>query len=104
MLRFRDWPVRFKLGFMVGLGSIGLAALALFAVTSINRVRVHGPLYQSIVQEKDLLADILPPPAYLIESFLTADRVLHSARVEERESQLAKLDSLQRDFLARLHY
>ncbi len=104
MFRFRDWPVKTKLALMVGVGSLGLIALTLLAFVTINKVRVHGPLYQSIVLEKDLLADILPPPAYLIESYLAADRVLNTTHPEERLSYLAKLDSLKNDFHARLAY
>ena len=38
----------------------------------INEVKVNGPLYRQIVEGKDLIADILPPPEYIIESYLTA--------------------------------
>ncbi len=47
---------------------LGSIALVLVCVRSVNEVKVRGPLYTDIVMYKDLLADILPPPEYLIES------------------------------------
>ncbi len=35
-----------------------------------ERIKVNGPVYQDIVRGKDLIADILPPPEYIIESYL----------------------------------
>ncbi len=35
-----------------------------------GEVQVGGPIYQRLVQGKDLIADILPPPEYLVESYL----------------------------------
>src|SRR5262245_6999533 len=32
---------------------------------------INGPYYAQLVQMKDLVADILPPPAYIIETYLT---------------------------------
>jgi methyl-accepting chemotaxis protein len=37
---------------------------------------VNGPIYQDIVQGKDLIADILPPPEYLVESYLIVLQML----------------------------
>jgi methyl-accepting chemotaxis protein len=62
----------------------GVAVISVAAFSVINRVKVTGPIYQQIVQGKDLVADILPPPEYVIESYLV---VLQA----EREADKAKL-------------
>jgi len=62
----------------------GLIVVSTAAFSVIGRVKVTGPIYQQIVQGKDLVADILPPPEYIIESYLV---VLQA----ERESDKAKL-------------
>jgi hypothetical protein len=36
----------------------------------LNELKVNGPVYERIVQSKDLIADILPPPEYIIESYM----------------------------------
>ena len=40
------------------------------AWVTIETVRVKGPLYDSIIEGKDLIADVLPPPEYIVESYL----------------------------------
>ncbi len=37
---------------------------------TLEQVRVKGPIYSNIVQGKDLIADVLPPPEYIIEAYL----------------------------------
>ncbi|WP_117191504.1 methyl-accepting chemotaxis protein [Rhizobium terrae] len=37
-----------------------------------NRLRVNGEMYRQIIYGKDLVADILPPPLYLVESYMLA--------------------------------
>ncbi|MFM7634946.1 MAG: hypothetical protein ACKO7Z_05060 [Cyanobacteriota bacterium] len=41
-------------------------AFAFVAWRTVESVRVNGPLYGAIVEGKDLIADVLPPPAYII--------------------------------------
>lgn len=50
---------------------VGLfVGLAHRAWVTIETVRIKGPLYDSIIEGKDLIADVLPPPEYIIESYL----------------------------------
>jgi PAS domain S-box-containing protein len=46
-----------------------LLAGALTFVT-LEHVKVNGPIYNRVAQSKDLVADILPPPEYLLESWM----------------------------------
>lgn len=57
-----------------------------------GRMKVRGPVYNQIVQGKDLIADVLPPPAYLVESYLEASLVvLDPSSVGARRTRLAEL-------------
>ncbi|MBI3855368.1 MAG: hypothetical protein HY293_06730, partial [Planctomycetes bacterium] len=67
---FKNLSVKAKLLGLVGLSAAGLAAFGIFSYDTVNTVKVHGPYYRSIVQGKDVIADVLPPPEYIIESFL----------------------------------
>ena len=49
-------------------------------VLSFNQLHVGGPVYTKIVEGKDLVADILPPPAYVIEAYLEATLALDRAK------------------------
>ena len=63
-----------KTKLMVTCAAIALGLVALMGTmwVSTERIKVTGPLYQEIVQGKDLVADILPPPEYIVESYLVA--------------------------------
>jgi methyl-accepting chemotaxis protein len=58
----------------------------------IGNLRVGGPMYEQIVQGKDLVADILPPPAYIIESYLEATLAYNRAKpISESRKRLEEL-------------
>jgi methyl-accepting chemotaxis protein len=82
------------------LALIGSVALLLVSVRTIDSVKIRGPLYQDIVSYKDLLADILPPPAYLIESYLTCFELM-KAKPSEQAELLKRLQKLELDYRER---
>ncbi len=82
------------------LALIGSVALLFVSVRTIDAVKIRGPLYQDIVSYKDLLADILPPPAYLIESYLTCFELM-KAKPAEQADLLKKLQKLELEYRER---
>ncbi len=78
----------------------GLLALTLVGWLTLNTVRIGGQNYRDIVAGKDLTADILPPPLYVIEAYLTA----HEAKSEPGtiDRAQATLARLHKDYDARL--
>ncbi|CCG40826.1 methyl-accepting chemotaxis protein [Magnetospirillum molischianum] len=46
--------------------------------TVFNELKVGGPVYNRVVQAKDLLADVNPPPEYIIQAYLTISRALNA--------------------------
>ena len=63
----------------------------------LNNLKVNGPVYQRIVQGKDLIADILPPPEYIIESYLVSLQAIAAAPAE-RKPLIDNLKSLKNDY------
>ena len=62
---------------------------------TIEDTKVNGPLYHEIVQNKEIVTDILPPPVCIIESHLTAFELSspwNRNLVEQLEWQLIKLE------------
>jgi PAS domain S-box-containing protein len=53
-----------------GLIALLLTVLALLTFRTLDTVKIHGPLYEQMIQAKDVVADVLPPPEYLVEAFL----------------------------------
>jgi PAS domain S-box-containing protein len=78
-------------GFVV---AVGFSAVVLTGNLAIDELKVGGPIYQRIVLGKDLVADILPPPEYIIEAYLETTLALNdpgSAGVHgQRLAQLHK--------------
>jgi signal transduction histidine kinase len=59
---------RFRLLLAVSLACFALCGL--IVQRTLSEIRVNGPIYERIMQGQDLVADILPPPAYLVEAYL----------------------------------
>jgi methyl-accepting chemotaxis protein len=78
-----------------------LGGVAYFVVDTIFIVRVNGPLYSEIIKGKDLTADILPPPAFMMESYLLIHELLDERDPAQFRAGLAKLDTLQQQFESR---
>jgi methyl-accepting chemotaxis protein WspA len=70
MGRFASLRLSTKLSLLVGIFLVGLVAITGVAWHTLGRVKVNGPVYREIVQGKDVIADVLPPPKYIIESYL----------------------------------
>ena len=51
---------------------VGLVAVIFASNYALSELKVGGPLYSKIKLGNDLIADILPPPEYIIEAYLEA--------------------------------
>jgi HAMP domain-containing protein len=69
---------RSVIGAVVALALVTLLATGLL-LAQLNRLKVNGPLYADIKQAGDLTADILPPPLYVIEAYLTLHQMVVAA-------------------------
>ncbi|HET6619533.1 MAG TPA: methyl-accepting chemotaxis protein [Dongiaceae bacterium] len=86
-------------GVLVGIGFVAVIWTALMAI---NELKVGGPVYTRIVLGKDLIADILPPPEYIIEPYLEATLALNDPKsLGARKERLAQL---RKDYDARHEY
>jgi len=77
----------------------GMAISVLTSSYALNILKINGYSYDRIVASKDLVADILPPPEYVIEAFLEAQLVLRHP--EQTKEHVARLGKLQADYLER---
>ena len=82
--------------------ALGLGAVIATSVYGLSQLKVGGPLYNQIKLGNDLIADILPPPEYVIEAYLEATLVLHDpaqlSAHRDRIVQLKKEYDERRDF------
>jgi methyl-accepting chemotaxis protein len=79
----------FALGVIV---ACGVSAIVVTGMYSLNALKVGGPLYSQIKLGNDLIADILPPPAYVLESYLEASLAYHEpATLAQRKTRIVQL-------------
>lgn len=103
----RNIRVARKLPLLVAVMSGALIAFAAAAFAVLDAARIGGDDYRRIALDKELLADVLPPPAYLVEAALNANQLAVDAEagnaegVAEHTERLAKLEA---DYDARLAY
>lgn len=96
-----DLSLRGKFLLLLTVLGVLLGGVAYFVVETISTVRVNGPLYTEIIKGKDLTADILPPPAFLMETYLLIHEMLDEENASQFAKDLDKLDTLQEQFEAR---
>ncbi len=101
---FSNSSVRTKFGVILATLVLGFSVFGFATFTAMKTLNVNGSVYQRIVQGKDLIADILPPPEYIIESYLV---VLQSTRAEnmaEIEAFKKRFDVLKSEYDTRHQY
>ncbi len=70
----------------------GLAGAIATGVVALRELKVGGSVYRQIVLGKDIVADVLPPPSYVIEAYLEATLALQEpASAAQRRDRLRQL-------------
>ena len=72
--------------------AVGTLAVALIGAGIADQIRIGGALYNKIKDGNDLVADILPPPEYVIEAYLEATLALDKGKpLADSKVRLAQL-------------
>jgi methyl-accepting chemotaxis protein len=72
--------------------ALGFGAVIFTSVYALGELKVGGPLYTTIKTGNDLVADILPPPEYVIEAYLETTLALRDpASVALHQQRLVQL-------------
>ncbi|RFP09335.1 methyl-accepting chemotaxis protein [Duganella sp. BJB488] len=96
-MNFSDMKLAHRFGVLLAIIIVGFVSCGAWSFAVLNHLKVNGPVYDHIVQGKDLIADILPPPEYIIESYLTSVQAL-AAPAAERKPLIDNLKSLKSDY------
>jgi aspartate racemase len=98
MTALRSLKLSYRFGILIGLFTLGFAVYGAWSFKTLNDLKVSGPVYQRIVQGKDLIADVLPPPEYIIESYLVTLQLSASEDKAEQDALAARLKTLKADY------
>lgn len=95
--RTRGWSLHQQMGALLFVSVVGFVVMFMIAWRVVEQVKVHGATFDKMTQGKDLVADALPPPSYLLalhdtallllrerDSFLIQE-LIRSARLTIRE-------------------
>ncbi|MRV72802.1 methyl-accepting chemotaxis protein [Duganella sp. FT92W] len=95
-MRTPDIKTRFTI--LLACFALGFMIYGAWSIKLLREVRVTGPIYDRIVQSKDLVADILPPPEYIIESYLVTFQLQASSDPAEQERLMQRIQALQAEY------
>ncbi|WP_445218752.1 methyl-accepting chemotaxis protein [Bradyrhizobium sp. Pa8] len=76
--------------------AIGFTAVVSTSLYALRELKVGGPLYSDIKLGNDLIADILPPPEYVIEAYLEATLALREP--DQLSAHGERLVQLRKDY------
>ncbi len=102
--RLTDLKVKGKVQVLVCFAIASFVSFGVVLYWTLERIKVNGPLYAEIITGKDLLADVLPPPAYIIESYLTVTQLVATTDTAERGSLEQKITRLHQEYESRQTY
>jgi len=74
VLRNRTIKTKLLLSTALLVGAFGL--FGVFSYQTLQEVKINGPLYTHITQGKDVIAEVLPPPLYVVESYMLVFEML----------------------------
>jgi hypothetical protein len=101
MAKLSNATLRTQLTFTVGILLTIFVIFALISFSTLEKLKVNGPTYERIVQGKDLVADILPPPEYIVESYLVAFQMLGNYDSKTLDQLIERSRVLKQDYLTR---
>ncbi|MGO4511711.1 methyl-accepting chemotaxis protein [Bradyrhizobium sp. 2TAF36] len=76
--------------------AIGFTAVVSTSLYALRELKVGGPLYSDIKLGNDLIADILPPPEYVIEAYLEATLAMREP--DQLSAHGERLAQLRKDY------
>jgi methyl-accepting chemotaxis protein len=93
-----------RLRLILAMSVLGIVVSSMLFYDAMTRSSVHGPGYLEIVQGKDVIADILPPPEYIVESHLLVHQMvvaLQNKRASDVTRGIDRLQVLKKEFTDR---
>ncbi len=90
-----------KLALLAGTAILGFIGYFAVSYQLMQVVAVNGSLYNEIINNKDLVADILPPPEYIIETYLVTKQIIAAKEASQKKELINRFADLEKDFRER---
>ncbi len=104
MEKMSEFTIKMRFAIILATLVTGFSLFGFATLAAMKTLNVNGSIYQRIVQGKDLIADILPPPEYILESYLVVLQLTHSTQPDEITTLLKRLSALKGEYDTRHIY
>lgn len=93
----RMLKLSYRLTALAAIFTLGLIIFGGWSFKVLNDLKVGGPVYNNLVQGRELLSDAYPPSLYIVESYMVALQLAASSGDGERERLTERLQRLRSD-------
>ncbi len=100
----RRLSIRSKLALVVAVPVAAILAFAVVAYATFTAVRIGGDTYREIDESNDVVAEVLPPPLFIVESYLTVHQLADVETQEQFEELRNRLVRFEDDYRTRRAY
>ncbi|PPK71722.1 methyl-accepting chemotaxis protein [Methylobacter tundripaludum] len=104
MKNSRQLTIKMRFTIILSTLVIGFSLFGLATFKAMNTVNIDSPSYQHLVQGKDIIADIAPPPEYIIESYLVALQLTQASTPDEIGALVTRFQTLKAEYESRRNY
>lgn len=98
---FSRLKIKYRLIFLVIVFITGFSVFGILTYKTISDIKFDGKTYHEISTRKDLVADVLPPPEYIIETYLTTYQLLNENDNNKIQELIKYADTLKSDYISR---
>jgi methyl-accepting chemotaxis protein WspA len=88
---------------LIGVFLLSLLGLEIMHRRMVSELQVDkaAPVYKQVKLASDLIADILPPPEFIVESYVVLYQILESKDAAERLNLISKFETLEKEYMTR---
>jgi len=97
---FTNISIGKKLILLLAVFIVGYTTFGSISFKTLDDLRIEGKLYNQIIMSKDLIADVLPPPGYIIESYLNVLQMVDETDPTQIDYFFKELKRLEADYNA----
>jgi methyl-accepting chemotaxis protein len=94
----RNRTIKTKLLLSTALLVLAFVVFGVYSYRTLQEVQINGPLYTRIAQGKDVIADVLPPPLYVVESYMLVFEMLDEIDPSRLKELVTRSDTLRKEY------
>lgn len=98
MFALKRLTVTNKLNLLTAIAVLGLLVYGVFSFSTLQRVKVNGPLYTHIAQGQELVTDVVPSRGFIAESYLSVLLLASEEDSARRDQLYRRCEMLEADY------